>query len=92
MPGAGRPNATSLRLREAQLSEELQKLRRGDITLGEYIDICAERAVEHLKGLIDPERLQFIQSSLRDQMTTDPVLIQYLGHATGQDPDGYKAS
>jgi hypothetical protein len=92
MPGTGRPDIAALGHGEAPTSGQLQKLRRGEITLSEYIDICAEGAVEHLKGLVDPERLQFIQSTLREQMTTDPVLIQYLGQATDLDPEGYRAS
>jgi hypothetical protein len=86
------PKVTRLHSVELPKSEVLCQLQRREITLGEYLDYNAEKAVEHLKGLIDSERLQFIQLMIRDQMTTDPVLIRYLKQATGLNSEGYKAS
>ena len=77
---------------EPPKSEMLRRLQGGEITLGEYLDHCAEQAVQHLKGLVDSERLQFIRSMLREQMTSDPVLMRDLQQATGLNPEGYKAS
>ena len=77
---------------EPPKSEMLCRLQRHEITLEQYLDYSAEKAVEHLKGLVDAERLQFIQSMIRDQMTTDPVALHYLQQATGLDIEGYKAS
>jgi hypothetical protein len=92
MPGNSQSPGTLSGSAETPKSEMLCRLQRGEITLGEYLDHRAEEAVEHLKGLVDPERLKFIQSMIRDQMTSDPVLIQYLKQATGINPEGYQAS
>lgn len=77
---------------EPPKSEMLSRLERHEITLEQYLDYSAEKAVEHLKGLVDTERLQFIQSMIREQMTTDPVVVHYLQQATGIDIGAYKAS
>ena len=77
---------------EPPKSEMLCRLERHEISLGQYLDYCAEQAVAHLKGLVDSERLQFIQSMIRDLMTTDPVIIQYVKQTTGLSPEIHKAS
>ena len=73
-------------------SETLCRLQRHEISLGQYLDHCAEEAVAHLKGLVDSERLQFIKETIRDQMTTDPVMIRYIEQTTGLSPEVEKAS
>lgn len=70
----------------------LRRLERREISLGQYLDYCAEQAVSHLKSLMDSERLQLIQSMIRDQMTTDPVIVRYIEQATGLNPEVHKAS
>jgi len=77
---------------EPPKSEMLTRLERREITLEQYLDYNAEKAVEHLKGLVDAERLQFIQAMIRELMTTDPVVLRYLQQATELDIEGYKAS
>jgi hypothetical protein len=77
---------------EPAASEMLGRLQRREITLGRYLDYSAEKAVEHLKGLVDEERLKFIQSMIREQMATDPVMIRYVEQATGLSPEINKAS
>jgi len=68
-------------------SEALRRLGRGEITLDEYMDYQADVAVAHLKGLVDSGRLQSIRSMIREQMTTDPVLVEQLRRATGLELD-----
>ncbi len=92
MSDARRPNLVAVRSEGPPESESLRKLREGEITVGAYLDYHADRAVEHLQGLIDSERLQFIRSMLREQMTTDPVLIEYLKRATGIDLGPFQGS
>ena len=77
---------------EPPKSEMLCRFERHEITLGQYLDHCAEEAVAHLKGLVNRERLQFIKEMIRDQMTTDPVMIRYIEQTTGQSPEVEKAS
>jgi len=92
MSGTRSSRGAILGVVEPPRSEMLCRLQRHEITLEQYLDYSAEKAVEHLKGLVDAERLQFIQSMIRDQMTTDPVALHYLQQATGLDIEGYKAS
>jgi hypothetical protein len=61
-------------------------LRQHEISLNEYLDICVEKALSHLVGHASPERLQFIRALLREQLMTDPVLIEYVQQTTGSDP------
>ena len=77
---------------EPPKSEMLCRFERHEITLGQYLDHCAEEAVAHLKGVVEPERLQFIKEMIRDQMTTDPVMVRYVEQTTGQSPEVEKAS
>jgi hypothetical protein len=83
-------SSQGLGIGESPRSEMLDKLQRREITLDQYLDYCAEEAVAHLKGLVDPERLECIQSTIRDQLTTDPVLIRYVEQATGMSPEADK--
>ena len=83
---------TVLGLVEPPKSEMLCRLQRREITLEQYLDHCAEEAVAHLKGLVDTERLKFIQSMIRDQMATNPVMIRYVQQTTGLSPQVDKAS
>ena len=64
---------------EPPKSEMLRRFERHEITLGQYLDHCAEEVVAHLKGLVNQECLQFI--------TTDPVMIRYIEQTTGQSPE-----
>ena len=92
MPSNRSSKGAVLGLVEPPKSEMLCRLQRREITLGQYLDHCAEEAVAHLKGLVDAERLAFIKSMIRDQMTTDPVIIRYIEQATGLSPEIHKAS
>jgi len=73
-------------------SEALCRLRQHEISLNEYLDICVEKALSHLVGNASPDRLQFIRALLREQLMTDPVLIEYVRQATGSDPQGASGS
>jgi len=92
MPGNRSPNGAALGVSEPPKSEMLRRLGRQEITLEQYLDHCVEEAVAHIKGRLNSERLQFIRAMIRDQMTTDPVLVRYIEQATGQSPEAGKAS
>jgi hypothetical protein len=85
-------SGSALGLVEPPKSDMLCRLQRHEVSLGQYLDYCAEQAVAHLEGLVDSERLQFIKEMIRDQMTTDPVIIRYVEQATGQSPEVENAS
>ena len=91
MPGNRSPNGAVLRLVESPKSDMLCRLQRKESTLGEYLDHCADQAVQHLKGRVSTERLAFLRTLVREQMVTDPVLMQDIRQTTGLNPDGSKA-
>jgi len=92
MSGSRTSKGAILGLVEPPKSEMLCQLQRREISLGQYLDYCAEQAVAHLQGLVDSERLQFIKEMIRDQMTTDPVMVRYIEQTTGLSPKVEKAS
>jgi len=87
MPVSHRPNLAASTRPAPPESEALQRLRRGEITLDEYMDYQADVAVAHLTGLVDSSSLQGIRLMIREQMKTDPVLVEQLRRATGLDLD-----
>jgi hypothetical protein len=52
----------------------LDQLREGTIDLDRYLDLKVEQATAGLENKLDPERLDFIRSTLRSQLANDPVL------------------
>jgi hypothetical protein len=92
MSASHRPNVLAPAFGEHAGSEALQKLRRKEIALGEYLDLHADRAVSHLKGLIGPARLEYVRAMLRENLTSDPVLVEYLQRGTGLSADILNAS
>jgi len=87
MPVSDRRNLAASTRPAPPESEALRQLRRGEITLDEYLDYQADIAVAHLKGLVDSGRLQGIRSMIREQMASDPVLVEQLRRTTGLDLD-----
>jgi len=65
-------------------SPELERLGRGEISLNEYLDAQVGDATQHLQGTLSPEQLDFVKSTLRAQLETDPVLIELVKRATGK--------
>ena len=70
----------------ARVSTELLSLQRGELSLDQYLDTQVNRATEHLNGKISPEQLDFVKQSLREQLGTDPVLVELVQRTTGSAP------
>lgn len=66
-------------------SSPLGRLQRGEIDLDRYLDLKVEGATAKLQGLSSDE-LSSIKEVLRDQMATDPQLVELVRSATGQLP------
>lgn len=64
-------------------SDALGQLQRGEINVDQYLDTRVEHAVQHLAGRLSPEQLDFVKSTLREQLATDPVLTELVKRATG---------
>jgi hypothetical protein len=67
-------------------SESLARLQRGEIGLDEYLDSSVAQATQALEGKLSAEQLEFVKSSLREQLSTDPVLVDLVRKATGIAP------
>jgi hypothetical protein len=61
------------------------------MSLDEYLDERTERALDHVRGKVDDEMLETIRVTLREQLRSDPVLIELVRKATGQSPESLSA-
>ena len=66
-----------------RVSAALSSLQRGELTLDQYLDGRVSEATSHLAGKLSPEQLAFVQQSLREQLVTDPVLVELVQRTTG---------
>jgi hypothetical protein len=67
-------------------SPALEQLQRGDIDLDRYLDARVAEAVKHLDGKLPVGQLDFVRQALREQLATDPVLVELVREATGSVP------
>jgi hypothetical protein len=67
-------------------SDALDQLQRGEISVDQYLDTRVEHAVQHLAARLSPEQLDFVKGSLREQLASDPVLVELVKRATGSGP------
>ncbi len=67
-------------------SESLARLQRGEIGLDEYLDSSVAQATQALEGKLSAEQLEFVKTSLREQLSSDPVLVDLVRKATGITP------
>jgi hypothetical protein len=70
----------------SRISAALSSLQRGELSLDQYLDGRVSEATQHLNGTISPEQLEFVKQSLREQMATDPVLVELVQRTTGFRP------
>ena len=64
----------------------LQQLRRGEIDLDRYLDVQVNAAMSHISGALPAAQLDFIRETLREQIASDPVLVELVRRATGATP------
>lgn len=69
----------------ATTASPLARLRAGEIDVNGYVDLKVDEATKGLKGLSSSE-LSEIKSMLREQMSTDPGLMDLARTATGNVP------
>src|SRR5262245_3379770 len=67
----------------AASSAALESLARGEISLDAYVDQRVAEATRHLEGQAPPSEVAFIREALREQLATDPVLVELLQRTTG---------
>lgn len=68
---------------QAPATTPLDQLKRGEITVDQYLDLRVETAVSHLAKSVGPTELDFVRQTLREQLATDPVLIELVKRTIG---------
>ena len=66
--------------------DSLQKVRRGELSLDEYLEERVERALAHVKGKVSDERLLLLRETVREHLRTDPTVVEMVRLLTGQVP------
>jgi hypothetical protein len=69
----------------------LDRLKSGELNLDQYLELRVTDAVQHLDGKISAEQLDFVKQSLREQLRTDPVLVELVRRSTGMTPEASEA-
>lgn len=67
----------------ASASAPLQQLQAGEISIDQYLDTRVDSAVAHLEGKLPADQLDFVRQTLRQELETDPVLVELVRRATG---------
>jgi hypothetical protein len=78
-PSSTGPKSSALRafaLREETL---VDRLKRGEISQTEYLDLRVEEALAPHAARLDQKHLEFLRQTLREQLATDPQLIELTG-------------
>ncbi|MES1173808.1 MAG: hypothetical protein ABUL62_05715 [Myxococcales bacterium] len=67
----------------ARVSAALSSVQRGELSVDQYLDGRVTDATSHLVGKLSPDQLEFVKQSLREQLATDPVLVELVQRTTG---------
>jgi hypothetical protein len=62
---------------------DLERLQSGEISLDDYLQTRADKAVAHLSSLLPPEQIELVKEQLVNQMKQDPALAALVQRATG---------
>lgn len=73
-----RNDVATTQLAGAHESDLLRRLGAGEVTLSEYLDHQADQGVVHLRGWLDSEQLRAVRETIREQLATDPVMIEMI--------------
>lgn len=73
----GNPSGAAAKRVAPAGSEALDKLKRGELTVEQYIEDRVERALGAVPVPLTAEQRDTVRETLRFQVATDPVLAQY---------------
>ena len=73
----GNPSGAAAKRPYRAGSEALEKLRRGELTVEQYIEDRVERALGAIPIPLSAEQRESVRDTLRFQVATDPVLAEY---------------
>ena len=71
---------------EAASAASLDQVRSGTLSVAQYLDIKVSEATSHLTDRLSAEQISFIRQSLREQLSSDPALVELVKAATGHLP------
>jgi len=71
---------------EAASAASLDQVRSGAISVSQYLDLKVNEATSHLAPRLSAEQFSFVRQSLREQLSSDPTLVDLVKSATGQLP------
>jgi len=60
---------------------------RGEVRLDVYLNARLTEAMGHLEGKLSRDQLDFVKDEIREQLGSDPVLIELVQKATGRAPE-----
>jgi hypothetical protein len=67
-------------------SQELEKVKRGEWTVEQYIEARVERALVAIPVPLNGDQRESVRETLRFQVATDPVLAEYVRLCTVPNP------
>jgi hypothetical protein len=67
----------------SRVSAALMSVQRGELSVDQYLDGRVSDATSHLVGKLSPDQMEFVRQSLREQLATDPVLVELVRRTTG---------
>ncbi len=82
------PKRTGAALRAVgpQISPALQQVRRGELSVEEYIEQRLDAAMAHVDARLSSEQRARAREVLREHIMSDPLLSRQLAQLTGQPP------
>lgn len=86
MDGGSSARSVAPGVGKAAISTALRQLKRGELSLEEYLEYRVEDAVEHLKDKITTEQLEFVREVVRQELRSDPALREMVRQVTGREP------
>lgn len=86
LPTGSRETFQISRTARAESTNLVDRVRAGELTVEQYLDQRVNEATSHLAGKLAPDQLAFVQNSLREQLATDPVLVDLVRGAVGAVP------
>lgn len=73
----GNPSGAAAKRAPRTGSEALEKLKRGELTVEQYIEDRVEKALGAIPIPLSAEQQESVRETLRFQVATDPVLAEY---------------
>jgi hypothetical protein len=71
---------------DATAPASLDQVRSGALTIEQYLDLKVTEATAHLTDRLSAEQISFVRTSLREQLSSDPALVELVKTATGHLP------